>query len=519
MKKISAFALMSSALLLGACSNETPDIENNELEGGLGYIRIDFEDLATRAGSDANATADESEIQSADFIFYDASGAAIHTSHITGTPSSNGRWLTNEEGNTHGGNKCAIVKLPKMASSVGCVLNSATPVTTNPDYMSNYAQDMVNNKLFYMSSSRYYDAAGHRVFASPIDAATQLFRDEADAVKATGDNAVKVYVERYVARVDVKYDLGNTINAGVINPESEGDFINGSIEFVPEFSYLTAECQKSTRVKRLPSPVWDWMKNWTYNDLANHRSYIVDYTTVPDGSNMKYTTLNKMKEAGANFSNPKPMYVNENCEKDTVRMTSLVVAGKYTVKKADGTVVAADGTGSDAAGTFYLVAFDKNFDAYATEAEAIQAMGGNPATDKLVPEGVGEGANSVITLPVYTDQVKWEGWNGWMKLVDKTTGKDKEIVTRCVKYSGGYGYYAKKIKRATIGTTTYNAIVRNHVYELTVKGIAGMGVGIPDPDQPIIPIDGPDPASENYYLHMNVNINPWTLVKNDVIWK
>lgn len=521
MKKTYAFTLMSGALLLGACSSETPEGINNEPEGGLGYIRIDFEDMATRA-TDANASKEEVEISTADFIFYDANGNYLHTSHITDTKGANGRWLSDEEGSTHGGNKCAVVKLPMMAASVGCVINSTSTISDpNPEYMSNYAQDMVNNKLFYMSSSHYYDAAGKRVFVSPIDPATQLFREEKEAAAATGDNAVKVYVERYVARVDVKYDLGNTINAGVINPQSGDTFINGTITFVPEYTYLTSECLKSTRIKRLPATVWDWMKTWNYNDLNKHCSYIVDYTTVADGSNMKYTTLNKMKAAGANFNidpdNKLSMYVNENCEKDTVRMTSLVIAGKYEVKNTNGTVVAADGTGTDPKGTFYLVAFNDKFDAYATEAETILAMGGNPATDMLVPEGVG--ANNIIKLPGYGDQVKWEGWNGWMKLVDKATGKDKEIVTRCVKYSGGYGYYAKKIKRATIGTTNYHAIVRNHVYELTVKGIAGMGVGIPDPDQPIIPIDGPDPNGEHYYIHMNVNINPWTLVSNEVIWK
>ncbi len=51
-------------------------------------------------------------------------------------------------------------------------------------------------------------------------------------------------------------------------------------------------------------------------------------------------------------------------------------------------------------------------------------------------------------------------------------------------------------------------IVRNHVYNLTVNGIKGLGVGLRSANQPIVPPMDPD----NYYVAARLNILAWRLV-------
>lgn len=51
-------------------------------------------------------------------------------------------------------------------------------------------------------------------------------------------------------------------------------------------------------------------------------------------------------------------------------------------------------------------------------------------------------------------------------------------------------------------------VVRNHVYNLNVSGIKGLGVGLRSADQPIVPPMDPD----NYYVAARLNILAWRLV-------
>ncbi|MDE5868805.1 MAG: Mfa1 fimbrilin C-terminal domain-containing protein, partial [Muribaculaceae bacterium] len=156
-------------------------------------------------------------------------------------------------------------------------------------------------------------------------------------------------------------------------------------------------------------------------------------------------------------------------------------------------------------GTFWLVAFQDKFTVYNNEADALRAMGGEEG-DKLAPDLTAEDVQ--VSWPGKTDGA-WTSWTGWMKI----DGKNFE--TRCIKYCGGYGYYAKPINHYS----TYDMVVRNHCYDVTIQGIQGMGVGIPTPETPIVPLLPPDPNDQNYWLHMTIKVLDWRHISNDVEWQ
>lgn len=55
-------------------------------------------------------------------------------------------------------------------------------------------------------------------------------------------------------------------------------------------------------------------------------------------------------------------------------------------------------------------------------------------------------------------------------------------------------------------------VVRNHIYDLTINKITGMGTGIGDPDQPIVP----PTENDQYYISTRLNILQWRLVRQNV---
>lgn len=515
MKKSYAFALMSGLLMLGSCASDAPEypqMDPIDEEGNIGYIRFTINNSDTRANTEpTNAgNADESAIDHLDFLF-------------TGVDNQPFKVRVNKDDIE--GNK-AVVKLPKMPKYVAVIVNgngsydNITDLTQSSHAVDHYTNpNAAENQQFYMSSSRYWDASQSRQYRTNISA-SQVYKS-ADAAKA--GTAVSITVERYVAKVNINSEIELTNDE--LDPMTgehaghmkDANAATAKVSFKPEYVFLTGVNDKTFRVKDLPS--WSDMPNeltegeWC-NDANGKRSFWVGNTA----GSVQFQTLNTLNGTTENnatwakwmkpYGDPTVFYPFENKQNSYAKKTSVVVAGKYTVTDAAGADLA-DTTD----GTFYLVAFENNFTVCKTEADAIKAMGGNADTDTLVPEGV----NSTDLVPgdlAYNDD-KWTGWTGWMKI------KGSNNVIRCIKYTGGYGYYSKEIVRYnTANDESFEAIVRNHLYTINIKGIQGMGVGIPDPDQPIINIPNPDPSAQNYFLNMSVTVAPWKVVPaQDAEWK
>ena len=81
----------------------------------------------------------------------------------------------------------------------------------------------------------------------------------------------------------------------------------------------------------------------------------------------------------------------------------------------------------------------------------------------------------------------------------------------------GYCYYQAPIEQIsyTSGSSeiTYNGIVRNHSYHLTLNSVSELGQGVFDPDEEIVVIPGDE---EKYYLSCTVNILQWVAKSQSV---
>lgn len=87
-------------------------------------------------------------------------------------------------------------------------------------------------------------------------------------------------------------------------------------------------------------------------------------------------------------------------------------------------------------------------------------------------------------------------------------------------FKSGMAYFNVPIKHlwasenAGIGDEGYTpvlghyGVVRNHIYNIHIEGISGIGTGINDPDDPIIP----NVSKKEYYVKTKLNVQRWRLV-------
>ena len=508
MKNLNYLWLASGLCLMASCSSEAPDVNQNLPEEGDGnsyFIKVALNTLSTRGGDAYNTG-----IENAAFLFYDENGNYISTRYVGGSAGSQGatdqgtQWLTDP---THNGTgkKCAVIKLARNPQYVVCVVNAEKEDFTGDNIDTRSVSDFVNGTNLIMSSSTYWDDNNVVTYRAEIDKNTMIFDSEDAAKNAASDQAVVLKVEPIVAKVEVKNGLALTDGAikpleDITHKEVEGeneviktDIANklkdqvkdAKVSFKPEMVCLTATNSKGFTMKKLPTYTDD-LENWNLTG----RSLWVGSTT----GNIEYAKLSGL--TGNDYAYPTGdssqfFFPFENNKSNQVEQTSVVVAGKYTVTDKDGNSLAADD------GTFYLIGVGDSFTVYSDEKVVIEKLGGDPAKDKL--EEVRENADDQKT------------WTGWM------TVKGKNSPLKCIKYSGGYGYYAKPIQLINNNKST-NKIVRNVWYSLTIKTIFGMGVGIPEPGREIIPINPPSPNDEDYFMHIAINVQEWWKTNQNVEW-
>ena len=91
-----------------------------------------------------------------------------------------------------------------------------------------------------------------------------------------------------------------------------------------------------------------------------------------------------------------------------------------------------------------------------------------------------------------------------------------EKALRPKKWTDGMCYYFVDIEHFGTDANSKNlkGIIRNHIYELTLNSLGGLGVPVFDPDKIIIPeVPGDD---EYFYLAAQIHVLKWKVVSQTV---
>ena len=552
--RLSNFLVMFSACaLFAACANdETPD--GNNLPQGNGEqafiaVRLAAPNAMTRTFQDGIDA--ENAVTTARFYFFNNEGTAVTVDNSVNykdvtTTFSDATSPADESGNVEEISNAVLVleNATVWPEKMVVVLNPPTELNASKSLsdLRAAADDYASEESgkFVMSNAVYATSSGTQVDA--VDLAGYITNNK-DAAEG---NPVTVYVERVLARVDVACtsNLENDKTDGTGTQQNEINGYSGGngtseIQAVIKGWTLANRNSQSHLLKSLStwnnsSTITVGTGSWAFADwnaATNHRSYWA-YTDDVTATKLENDSYDDILKDNSTFV--ETAYCQENTGKGPA--TELVAIAELQV----------DGLKTDIAkyaGQYWTV--ENLLTQFANQILAgkiyYKATSGDPATVtalpatalKLRPRNSSE-TSSVAAYEAVLD-LKAAYQTGYTFYSD-AAGNDELQLTevqgilndyKALYWKDGKTYYHTTIKH-TLNSLTKDGVVRNHLYDISLTGVSGLGTPIPgtssddegddpgddDPDDK--PIDPENPDEEESFLAAEINILSWNVIGQEV---
>lgn len=410
------------------------------------------------------------------------------------------------------------------------------------------------DKNFVMSNS-VYASSGNVVETQAITAS-----DFKDSQEEARNNPVTIHVERTMAKVRVSLDNsitttevtigGNNVkllqltdNAG--NAIKVGEGAEAKDVYLNIHGWGVTETLKNAWMLKHISPSWPSNTlfpgvSMAWNDEGNYRSYWADICeNQPDqpdglpGKNVHYNFNDGSKQAqlGGKY------YVNENGFRkpesgEDYKPTSVIIYGNLCDKTGTPLMVCELAglrvIGEDALKASYLQLLDANGDSFyykdGTSMKQIAAADIKFLTAKEASEAgliseadfnFGVTIGSYKVYPCLSDDGKAKTWYIGDQELDANKVTAENVNNKLISmgsakiWNTGDTYYFTEIGH--FGTSV--GVVRNHIYDITLTGIYGLGTPVYKPDEVIYP---EKPSADNKYVAAKLKILSWRVVNKDV---
>lgn len=515
MKKRTLFFPVLAALTMAGCSNDESGIATpSHPEDEASYLAVNIVTPTTAVGRATSTgfeegTAKENAAEEGLFLFFDAAGNATQTPQTV--PLA---WEENSAietpavekvseavlviaGNTQPAQLLVILNAPDTD------FNSKTLAQvreTIGDYSTSYSGNELDPLV--ITNSTYLDGTTE-VCATDIENKTYKSQEEARS------NPVDVYVERVVAKVRTSAISENFTKGATINVDGKDVTLSQTIEGI-EIANIAGTSYLFKNIDGSDS--WAWT---AWNDATNYRSY---WATCPGQLEYANQSWNVIDNTEA--TSEQTFYVQENTSatKSCVLVTATLKneegnaydfvrwAGNYytpgNFKSQYCTLLKNAG---------FLVKTDENGSTRTINVEDIEWLSADAHAAK-VNSGELKGYESTVQLTETAaetlDFVK-DGEDSDAAAVNAFLLKKENLVWY---WNGGKAYYFVNIEH--FGTEGFDVgVVRNHIYDLTLNSLTGVGVAVFNPDETIIP---EKPSDDLYYLAAKINILKWRLVSQTV---
>ena len=525
---------MLACTALVGCSNEE-DLLNGEqgLEsrGEKGYMAVNLvnPEMGSRAYKDGEGN--EVKVGKIRFYFFGDNGTAYTVSDATEnknfvevTPTVNGTEDADDNVDKITSARIVINK-SKVAppKSVVAILNadnlkdedgnpllgdgskSLSDLTAIVGQAGKGGIDGTGENEFVMTNSVYKHAVtGETMVATPISV-NDIYTKEADAQA----KPVNIYVERVLAKVSTTLKKDDLLDTGV---DFGGQRVYAKINGWAVTNY-------NDRSNLFKSLSWTTDPSFTWNAAGDFRSFWAA-SAAPSTGTKKYSESYKNESTHTSLTTVAAKYCLENTDQAKGKQTQLLVGATLVHQNDDKTTTpltiarwmgvdyTVEGLKTQLAGA---LAYDYYYKVSDTEYASITAE----YIDFVNPDNTWAADEKRY-------EVKATLASG--KKVYKKNGVDAqgnpvmveangEANTVLAKYpvwiwTEGATYYYVAIKH--IGTE--NAIVRNHLYDINVKGVAGFGTPVYNPKEIILP---QTPEGVETYIAASVNILSWKVVENN----
>ena len=531
--------------LFAACTNDDNGVNDSttQTNGEQAFIavRLMAPSAMTRAfqnGSDA-----ENAVTTARFYFFNDAGAAVTVRDGNNYIDKSNPTFTPGSGNVEETSTPAIMVLENAAvwpTKMAVVLNPPAGLTGSKSLDNLRAAatgyDGATSGTFVMSSSVYLDGSNAKIDAINI---SNNIANSADAAKL---NPADVYVERVLARVDVKqsssslsgYSDDTEVDASAIEGQT---YTTDQVKAVVKGWGLANRNSQSYLLKNLDAG-WNDADGSTpfsgWNDATKFRSYWAQTSAINSSvlPNDSYSALS----TEATTAMPTTKYCQERT--NATNPTELVVIAELQI---DGTAA----TIAKYAGEYWTV--DALLDQFLSMMPAIYykaTPSGTPDTWTKVNKTLlklRSGKTSETDVQAYEAVLDLKkAYTTGYEFASSSDGTSTMSVAdvqaqldnfKALLWHGGKTYYHVPIEHNVGSASNLNGIVRNHLYQINVTGISGLGTPIPgtstseepdgdpedeDPDPEDKPIDPEDPKDENSFLAAEINILSWNVVSQDV---
>lgn len=552
MKKKLFFLPFIAALAFAGCSNDDdPATGGNENKGDdYGYVAVNIVQPKSVGTRDASkgfeyGTDDENKAESGLFFIFDKDGKIYSMDNnpqsialTTDKSGDDANTVTPQVEKIY--NAVLMIDGAKTAPTDGlqivCVLNAPADLATSSVSTLSDLQAIIadysahTSGTFIMSNSVYKDNK------NAILGATIAKKNILESASAALKNPVDIYVERVVAKIRTKSISFDNQGA---NPAIDGVEKNLTINLTGiEIANIA---QTSYLVKNIGDISYDWA--W---DATNKRSY---WETVPNNltyGNKSYKDIvnDSPKDGdGGSFDITKVNttdYIQPNTSNQN---TAVLVTAELLDRTTPFSFVYLRGGYFTPDNALALIAqYAANNGYY----KKTSAEGVTPTTYSQLATNdfewknkYDEGATQYTWLERYevVAQVKSNVSNLYKKDGDEYTlattvdinnllaGSEGSHPYVAQFYKDGKCYYFVNIDQTSVANEhkatgesdddhTYDGVVRNHIYDLTLNSIKGIGTPVFDPDDIIIP-ERPDNETL-YYLAAQINVLAWKVVTQTV---
>lgn len=529
-----------ACILAAGCSNDDVAVDNGNnvlTNGGKAYVKVRIAmgngmgSRATEGGYDYGVEEDHA-IKSIYFGFYDADGKWVTSgTAVPNAVTGNDVPVGNIDAIADAVIALEVDEGDPLPTQVIAYVNMGTPPTgiagkTIAEAKALPTQGNVadETKGFMMTNSTYLDADGNEQLAVAIPSSS--FYESSEQALAD-DHPITIHVERLAAKVTV------TGTPSIENPENIPGY---ALTFTPKGYVVSGTNTEEYLLKNVETSwsSWDW-----FNEASDYRCF-----WAKDPNYDKKGTLNYASYADAE-NNPinTPQYCMENTfdlSTDEIpaydECTHVLLLGNYGVENTT-TSETVDLSGKSLymlAGHAYIgdEIIEELLGRLNEQAENAQLPWYLDGETWRHPDATNyevvrvEGSPNTITLKFNPTEgtTYYTGTNHETELT--TEGLDTyneglaEYLTTNIgapeAFYEGEAYFAVPIEhfggtQDSDDTGAYG-VVRNHSYVLNVTQISGLGEGIYNPGEEIIP----NPGKKRYYVAATLNVLSWKTVSQDV---
>lgn len=534
-------AAMAAIALVGCNKNELGN-ENQVNDGPASFLKVDLRAAGSITRAQAEdafeyGLAEENAVNTVHFYFFDADGTAYPVQGVqnfiavspeweAGTPDVNVEEISDV---------VLVIKQSKKTPPAKMVAVLNAPAELQKTMSLAEFEDAVVTSLttedhFVMSNSVYVDndvvvnaaeISGEHIFTADVTDYEIGDAIPADKVQEFDITPIEVYVERVAAKVRVSAAADVDLNLLPVKDADGNQMKFGETDlYAKVLGWQVTNAALESNLLKVVDPAWTDLGFTPWNNAALHRSYWAETSADP--------------KHGSSFAD----LMNHNVAYDYYFENTYADAGENSVDvDAEGNLDNEAGqTGNQAAQLLVAaqivdaegnpVEMAKWYNIPYTIDDAKTAMVGTVAAKIYVKDGDVYSRIAVEDVEFYQVpqtiaekryEVKVRALEGvtYYK-ADGTAYAEEEVnaildsVDPAQMWATGYAYYYLTIKH--FGSA--NGIVRNHIYDVTIDGVAGLGTPVYDPDQIITPEKPEGQSALN--LAARVNILAWHLVSQNV---